>query len=166
MKRALVVLLFGLILVSLFSAITWGAPGTGSDPVNGTTDEEGLTNSPDSPPLLTDEELAALSELIDEAVAEIECDKCEDGESRIFDYQYPDPDPDGEDDDESCLFPPPPGSRDGSGEDPLNQEAKEAMNSDGCTLCESKSSCHCEDGICKRRVKVCIRKPSRDIWAL
>ena len=110
--------------------------------------------------------LDGLSEFIDEAIEELECDECEDGESRIVEYQYPDPDPDGEDDDESCLFPPPPGSRDGSGEDPLDQETKDTLSSDDCSLCESKSSCECDNGICKRRVKVCIRKPSRNIWAL
>ena len=51
MKRTWVILLFGLILVSLFTALTWGAPGRSGDPANGTTDEEGLTNATTPPPL-------------------------------------------------------------------------------------------------------------------
>lgn len=50
MKHAVVVLLFGVVLCSLFTAIVWGAPGMSGDPVNGTTDEEGLTNSTSPPP--------------------------------------------------------------------------------------------------------------------
>jgi hypothetical protein len=77
MKRVLVGLLLGLILISLFTPLTWGAPGMSGDPTNGTTDEEGLTNSiypPPPPPLppppppppqpdpwdLPDEDLAAI----------------------------------------------------------------------------------------------------------
>jgi hypothetical protein len=46
----LAALLFGVVLVSLFAAIAWGAPGMSGDPTSGTTDEEGLTNSIYPPP--------------------------------------------------------------------------------------------------------------------
>ena len=48
-KCLVIVLLTGLVL-SLFPMVAWGMPGTGSDPVNGTTDEEGLSNSTIPPP--------------------------------------------------------------------------------------------------------------------
>jgi|GEM_PF-4786954 len=45
MKKVLVIGLLALLVFSMFSAVTWGAPGMSGDPVNGTTDEEGLSNS-------------------------------------------------------------------------------------------------------------------------
>lgn len=50
MKRGLVILLLGVFVMSMFAAITWGAPGMSGDPFNGTTDEEGLSNSIYPPP--------------------------------------------------------------------------------------------------------------------
>lgn len=46
MKKALVPGLVALFMFAVLSVVVAGAPGTGSDPVNGTTDEEGLINSP------------------------------------------------------------------------------------------------------------------------
>ena len=50
MKKALPIGLLVVFVFSMFSAIAWGAPGMSGDPVNGTTDEEGLPNSPTPPP--------------------------------------------------------------------------------------------------------------------